>query len=85
MSNAEVLYIRENPDKLRPKELAKKFNVTIQKVSAIQLGEDYASVGGAIRKYNLSNWKLPKEVRKAIFGELFTKSKTVHGSLRGAF
>lgn len=72
LSNAEVLYIRENPNKLKPKELAEEFNVTIQKISAIQLGEYYASVGGVIRSCKLSNWKLPKEVRKAIREEFIS-------------
>lgn len=61
----QVLYIRENPNGLNIYELAEKFNVVFQTISAIQLGRRYKNVGGQIRQVKKQNY-LPEEKREKI-------------------
>lgn len=46
----QVIYIRENPDKLSIVELAKKFNMSDVTISEIQRGKIWKHVGGAVRE-----------------------------------
>lgn len=47
---ADIIYIRDNPDRLTGKELAEMFNTTQQKISEIQIGKKYKTEGGTIRE-----------------------------------
>lgn len=64
----QVVYIRENPDKLSIKELAEKFSCNERKVSQIQLGRIYKNVGGEIRG-KMDSHKLTREIRNEIRSE----------------
>lgn len=50
LTNEQVRYVRNNPEKLSGGELAKKFNVTPSAITLIQLGKTYKNVGGTVRK-----------------------------------
>lgn len=50
LTTEQVLYIRDNPDKLSQREFSNLFGVTNQVISDIQLGKTWKSVGGFIRK-----------------------------------
>lgn len=50
LKNADVIYIRENPDGLTCKELASVFGVGQATIGDVQLGKYYKNVGGKIRK-----------------------------------
>ena len=50
LTNKQVLYIRENTEKLTCNQLGKIFNVNPATVSLIQLGKTYRKVGGTLRK-----------------------------------
>ena len=49
-NEADIIYIRENPDNLSRKELAAMFGVNKRTISYIQRGETYANVGGTVRE-----------------------------------
>ena len=48
-SEADIIYIRDNPDNLTTYELAEMFGVKQPRISAIQLGKTYKNEGGTIR------------------------------------
>lgn len=48
-TNADVLYIRDNPDHLTRAQLAEKLGVGETTISEIQLSKKYKAAGGAIR------------------------------------
>lgn len=74
LTNEQALYIRENPDDLTGRELAKKFGVGTTTISCIQRGEKYCYVGGEYRaEHGLR--KLPEKVRKQIRAEYIYGSK----------
>lgn len=50
LTNAQALYVRENPDNLIGRELAKKFGVDETVISLIQRGKAYKHAGGFVRK-----------------------------------
>lgn len=50
LSTAQVVYIRENPDRLTQKQLAEKFGVCNSTLRNIQRGECYCKTGGTVRK-----------------------------------
>ena len=50
LTNAQVVYIRDNPDKLSCKALAEKFGVCKATIGRIQLGSRYQNAGGMIRE-----------------------------------
>lgn len=47
---ADVIYIRENPDGLTTYELGEMFGLAQQAISDIQIGKTYKNCGGTIRK-----------------------------------
>ena len=63
LTNAQVLYIRNNPEGLTTVELAEKFNVDQTTISNIQLGKSYKQAGGAVRQVN------PRKTRKSLTEE----------------
>lgn len=50
LTEEQVKYIRENPDRLSSLKLAKKFSIAHDAISEIQTGKRYKSVSGQIRK-----------------------------------
>lgn len=55
LTNDQARYIRENPDNLKGRVLAKKFGVSEMVISNIQRGKSYKIVGGAVRdKFGVS-------------------------------
>ena len=48
-TEADVIYIRDNPDRLTINQLAKKFSVTPKLISYVQIGKRYKAEGGTIR------------------------------------
>lgn len=75
LTNAQAHQIRENPDDLTCSELAVKFGINEQLVSAIQLGRRYKNAGGKIR----SPRGVPAEIRKKIRTE-YVFGSSVAGS-----
>lgn len=49
LTNEQVRYIRNNPDNLTGRTLAKMFSVCPMTISNIQLGKKYRNAGGTIR------------------------------------
>ena len=47
---ADIVYIRENPDNLTLEQLAEKFGMAATQISLIQRGKTYKEVGGTIRE-----------------------------------
>lgn len=70
LSNEQIVYIRENPDDLNTYELAAKFRISEQAISAIQLGQRYKNAGGKIRNPFLhpAN-RIPDDIRARIRAE----------------
>ena len=67
LTNAQVVYIRENPDGLTNMELATKFAVCHQLISQVQLGKIFKNAGGTIRKDKLPDPKrIPEKIREQI-------------------
>ena len=67
LTNEQIVYIRENPDNLTGKELAKMFRVSPIAISDIQTGKTYKNVGGEIRKTKRK--RTPDEIRAKIRAE----------------
>ena len=63
----DVLYIRDNPDRLSQYELAAKFNVTQPAIGQIQRGETWRHVGGTIRKANKKSPRMSDAQRLEIY------------------
>ncbi len=61
-TNAQIVYIRDNPDGLNTCEIANKFSVAEPVISAIQLGKKYKSAGGNIR----DKFGIPEAIRAEI-------------------
>ena len=80
LSEEQVIFIRNNPDKLTQKQLAEKFNVTTTTISYIQLGKVYADFGGKIRgKLQGGVPRVPDDIRVAIRNE-FIKGDRKYGA-----
>ena len=62
-NEADIIYIRENPDNLSGKALAKKFNVDPMTISYIQRGERYKAISGTVREANPKPARVPDDVR----------------------
>ena len=62
LTNADVVYVRENPDRLNQYQLAKKFGVVQQTISDIQRGKTFKFIGGKIR----GKRRIPDDVRNEI-------------------
>lgn len=67
LTNEQVRYVRENPDNLSGRELARRFNVNPQTISDVQRGKKYRNVGGAIRTRRPPDpHQVPNEAREEI-------------------
>lgn len=77
LTNEQVVYIRENPDNLTGRYLAKRFGVHFNVVSSIQLGKIYKQAGGTIRKKQKFGeyHRIPEEIREQIRAEYVKGSK----------
>ena len=78
LTNEQVEYIRNNPDRLNLEQLAAKFGVDRRTIGKIQLGKEYKNAGGIIRKSQKS--PVPEEVRAQIRAE-YKKGKHGYGSV----
>lgn len=67
LTNADAVYIRENPDGLTGVELAKKFGVMPAIISNIQTGRSYKTAGGIVRETKRN--RIPDEIRAKIRSE----------------
>lgn len=63
-NEADIIYIRDNPDNLTQEQLATKFGVDNTTISEIQLGKSYANAGGTIRESKFK--RVPDEIREQI-------------------
>lgn len=61
---ADIIYIRENPDRLTQEQLADMFNCDQTTISNVQLGLAYANCGGTIREPKCK--PLPEETKAEI-------------------
>lgn len=78
LTNAQVEYVRNNPDALTGRELAKRFTIEPATISDIQLGQSYRNVGGAIRKPQKPGeyHRIPDEIRDQIRADYATGNFT---------
>ena len=64
---ADIIYIRENPDNLSIQELAEKFGMSKTQINNIQRGKAYQNVGGTVReKLPSGRPRIPDAVRSEI-------------------
>lgn len=63
-TNEQVAYIRDNPDNLTGRALAKMFGAGAMTISRIQRGKRYKNAGGTTRKNKKG--RLPEDVRDEI-------------------
>lgn len=77
LTNEQVVYIRNNPDKLSCKQLGDMFGVRRTTIGEIQLGNHYKTVGGKIR--NVIDTRITDDVRKEI-KRLYKRGKRGHGT-----
>lgn len=65
--DADILYIRDNPDNLTQEKLIKKFGVNRAVINTIQRGKTYKNAGGSIRKLK-RGWhrRTPDDIREQI-------------------
>ena len=77
LTNAQVVYIRDNPDDLNTCELARTFGVDPSTIHLIQLGKTYRDAGGMIRepRHRKHAVHLPGEVREQIRAEYVFDSR----------
>lgn len=67
LTNEQVVYIRQNPDRLAQYKLANMFDVSQSIISSIQTGKSFKSAGGKIREVDRHpNRKLPVDARNKI-------------------
>lgn len=64
LTNAQVRYIRSNPENMTVTQLAKFFGVDKMVISNVQLGKSYKNAGGEIRVSQ--KHIVPKEIRETI-------------------
>ncbi len=67
LTNEQVRYIRDNPENISATALAKKFGLSVSKISDVQTGKTYKNAGGKIRKKIKS--RLPDDIRRQIRAE----------------
>lgn len=64
---ADIIFIRDNPDDLTGRELAEMFGVVEATISEIQRGLKYKNVGGKVRVKNQHSYNyIPDDTRKKI-------------------
>ena len=73
-NEADIIYIRENPDNLKLEQLAAMFGVKQQRISDIQLGKTYENECGTIRKPQKQ--RIPDEIRAKIRADWATGQYT---------
>ena len=71
-NEADIIYIRDNPDHLSQDELAAMFGVDKTAISLIQLGKSYPNEGGTIRKAQKQSPRVPDEIRAQIRADYAT-------------
>ena len=78
LTNEQVEYVRENPDKLTTYKLAEKFSISQKAIVNIQTGKTYKIEGGTVRKPRKRKYTPPisDEIKKQIRAEY---KKGVHG------
>ena len=64
ITDEQLLYIRNNPENLNGRELAKKFNVTPSTICCVQLGKTHGQTIGNVREK--IDRRLPDEIRRQI-------------------
>ena len=74
-TNADIKFIRANPDNLTVKALGEKFNVNPQIICKIQLGQIYKNAGGTVRK-PLKKYSppVPENIKQKIRAEYVKRS-----------
>ena len=65
-TNEQIVYTRDNPDKLTGVVLAEMFGVNPKTISTIQLGRTYKNTGGTIRNAQKKSSRVPDEQREQI-------------------
>ena len=70
----QIIYIRENPDKLTQEQLVEMFGVDDNTISEIQLGQKWQNTGGTIRKPQKQ--RIPDEIRAQIRADWATGQYT---------
>ena len=75
LSDDDVCYIRDNPEGLTGRQLAKLFNVHVMTISGVQLGKHYKTSGGKIRQA----YGVPQNVREEI-KRLYVYGSSEYGS-----
>ena len=73
-NESDIIYIRDNPDKLTQRQLAEKFGVTVGIISLIQTGKKYPNVSGTIRESKIK--RVTGEIRAAILADWATGQYT---------
>lgn len=79
LTNEQARYIRENPDGLTGRELARQFGVDPVTISEIQRGKTYRNAGGQTRKPKPQAPRVPDDIRERIRAE-YIPHKRGHGS-----
>ena len=84
LTNEQVQYIRQNPDKLTQKKLAKMFGISLSKISYVQLGKTYKNAGGSIRKKQKFGeyHRIPDEIRAQIRADWATGNYSMRALAR---
>ena len=74
---ADIIYIRENPDNLSTYELAEMFGMSAGQIGLIQRGKTYENAGGTVRAK--IDTRIPDEIREQIRADwatgLYTKTE----------
>ena len=77
-NEADIIYIRENPNNLTQDELAAMFGVKPNTIGRIQRGNRYPNAGGKIRKARKRSPNMPDETKQKIRADwatgLYTKA-----------
>ncbi|MBR0061802.1 MAG: HNH endonuclease [Selenomonadaceae bacterium] len=79
-SESDIIYIRENTDKLTQEQLAEKFGVKQNVISLIQQGKTYANAGGTVR--TSLKQRVPDEIRAAIRADYATGNYSIRALAR---
>lgn len=75
---ADVIYIRDNPDRLTCTDLAQTFGVNVVTISDIQRGKRYRNVGGSVRESQKS--RVPDDLRNEI-RQLYVRGSREFGAV----
>ena len=75
-NEADIIYIRDNPDNLSRQELAEKFGMTPAAIGLIQLGKRYPNEGGTPRKPKPYTPRIADEIRAKVKADWATGNYT---------